>query len=74
MKIEIPKTEEEYLKMLKMAFLEGQRSMEGILRFEHYGDMEPYATTEPKFNFETWANKKWKYGKNQLFLANDVKV
>ncbi len=71
MKIKLPETEEEYMKMLKMAFKEGQRSVVGVLRFEHYGDMEPYATTAAKHNFETWANQIWKYGLVQRHLLND---
>ena len=72
MNIELPKTQEEYLKMLKMAFMEGQNSVEGELKFERFGDMEAYASTKTKYNFETWANQKWKYGKVQLQVLNDI--
>ena len=64
---------DEHLKMLKMAFLEGQRSIEGVLKYERFGDMDPYASTKAKYNFETWANQKWKYGKNQL-LKDGLKI
>lgn len=71
MYLELPKTKDEYLKFLKMAFLEGQRSIEGELKSEPWGDGENYASTKANYNFETWANKKWKYGKIQLHLLND---
>ena len=63
--MKLPETKEEYLKMLKMAFNEGQKSVEGKIKYEPWGDMEPYASKEIKYNFETWANQKWKYGKSK---------
>lgn len=68
MKIKIPETEEEFLLMLKMAFYEGQKSIEGRLKYERYGNMEAYASTIEKYKFDEWANQKWKYGKVQLHL------
>ncbi len=70
MHIELPKTKDEYLEMLKMAFNEGQKSMEGDLKYERYGDMDAYAVTRSQYNFETWANQKWKYGKVKLHLTD----
>lgn len=72
--MELPKTEERYLEMLKMAFLEGQRSVEAELKYERWGDMDPYASKTVKYNFDTWASERWQYGKNQLHLANRSEV
>lgn len=69
--MELPKTEEEYMKILKMVFLEGQRSIQADIKYERFGDMEPYASTTAEYDFETWANKIWKYGKIQRHLLND---
>lgn len=60
-KFKLPKTEGELLLVMEEAFKGGQESIEGKLRFEHYGDMEPYADTEIKFSFKTWVNQKWKF-------------
>lgn len=70
MQPKLPATQEEYIKMLKMAFNEGQKSMEGGLKYETFGNMDMYAVAEPKYKFEYWANQIWKYGLIQLHLLN----
>ena len=45
------------------AFEGGQKSVEGIIKYERYGDHEAYASEEIKYGFKEWANKIWKYGK-----------
>lgn len=63
--MELPKTKEELLKLMKLAFESGQKCTEGDLKYERYGDMDAYAKSKPTKNFETWANQDWKYGKSK---------
>jgi len=59
MNLKLPQTKEEYLLMLEMAFREGQKSMEGDMKCESFGDHERYCETKAKYEFKEWANQKW---------------
>ena len=50
---------------LKNAFEGGRKSVSGIIKYENFGYMEPYASTEIDYGFKEWCNKIWKYGKTK---------
>lgn len=61
-KIKLPTTEKEYMESLKNAYEAGQRNVDPVMNYEHWGDMEPYAGVKLGMGFAEWANKVWKYG------------
>jgi hypothetical protein len=72
LKIELPKTEEELLKLMKMAFKEGQKYTKGKIEYSYYDDVDDELYSKPTLGFEEWANQKWKYGLVQLQVLNNL--
>ena len=50
---------------MEKAFEGGQKSVEGVIKYERFGDCEAYASTEIQYKFKEWCNKIWKCGKNK---------
>lgn len=46
---------------MRKAFLAGRESVESVLKYERWGDMEPYASTEVVLSFKEFIHNE--YGK-----------
>lgn len=46
---------------MRTAFLSGRDSVEPVVEYERYGDMEPYASKRIVKTFKTFIHEKFKY-------------